>query len=426
MHKYKSLLATLCVIIICSMMLVTASCGADESEYVFTTIPPKSTTAFSGTAMNTASKNETTLPLSSIPTTRTQRRFAIDFTGKVAAKRTIEVEAKDIAGYNGMRNVTSKQIVLDMRAGATYSNYLDSRVANESAFKRTLLMMKVSGFNAIRLPVTFEYNIDKSTYKISESYMKKVQKAVDTITKYKMYCILSLQNEGGWIRTDTSYYSHDKKEFDAVWKQLASRFKSYSDYLLFEGYSELMNTTDNPTEKDYDNLNSYAQDFVNIVRNSGGNNEVRHIVISSYGSYSSGDPIDKLKVPTDISKNGKNKMIIDIHLSLPAAFVGVSYADENDWGTDSDKRTLEYQLYLIKYMFSDRLGLPVIIGKYGAADKNNTADRSLYASYFTATAYEDGMTCFWNDDGADFALYERTTGQPKFKEIINAIIMSIQ
>ena len=413
------------VLLAMTIILLTASCGADVYEYEHTTIPPITNTFISNTSttVGTAVQSSTVTNNSTVIGTAT-RKISFTYTGKVAQKQTIAVEADYLSGYSGMRDVTARQIVLDMRSGITISNFLDTTTKmSDTAFYSMVLSMKYSGFNAVRIPVNFEHHIDANTYTIDSDFLQQVQSAVDAVIKTKMYCILSLQNETGWLTTNSSGFSSTRKEFTEVWKQLASRFKSYSDYLLFEGYSELQSTNSEVTSSDYSNLNLLASAFVSTIRSSGGNNEVRHLIVSSYGSLSDSNALNNLSVPKD---SVKDKIIVDIHLSLPPSFVGIAYADENEWGTQSEKNTLDLQLYLIYYTMTAKRGYPVIIGKYGAADKNNTDVRALYASYFVSTAYENHMTCFWNDDGNVFRLYDRTTGKPAFNTIIQSIIMSIQ
>jgi endoglucanase len=45
-------------------------------------------------------------------------------------------------------------------------------------------------------------------------------------------------------------------------------------------------------------------------------------------------------------------------------------------------------------------GIPVIIGEFGAMNKNNEAARAQWAEFYISYAKSKGMKCFWWDNGA--------------------------
>jgi endoglucanase len=60
-------------------------------------------------------------------------------------------------------------------------------------------------------------------------------------------------------------------------------------------------------------------------------------------------------------------------------------------------------------------GVPVILGEFGAWDKNNTAERVKYAKYVVSSARQYGITCFWWDTGGDF----KTDSEAKASALLN-------
>jgi endoglucanase len=103
---------------------------------------------------------------------------------------------------------------------------------------------------------------------------------VDWIVKdYNMYCIINVHNDckgDNWL----SKGINAKNMFIKLWSQISNEFKNYDEHLLFE-------SMDNPSfynsEKDYDfeTLLILNQAFIDTVRNSGGNNKYRLLLISS-------------------------------------------------------------------------------------------------------------------------------------------------
>ena len=81
-------------------------------------------------------------------------------------------------------------------------------------------------------------------------------------------------------------------KYERRWTQLSDHFKNYSDYLMFEslnedgGWEEIWNRSSGEGDKElsFGILNDINQKFVDIVRNSGGNNKKRHLLIAGYNT----------------------------------------------------------------------------------------------------------------------------------------------
>lgn len=106
-----------------------------------------------------------------------------------------------------------------------------------------------------------------------------------------MVAIINIHHENEWIKqvpTD----SKAKEKFTSIWKQICERFEKYGDHLLFEpmneiGYDEIW-TPWSGSEADKAKALGYVNDlnqlFVDIVRNSGGNNAKRHLLVEIYNT----------------------------------------------------------------------------------------------------------------------------------------------
>lgn len=444
----KKLSSFLSIILCLSLILVIASCGEDDDfDIQFTTEPTLSTTA-KKTDPNT-NKSETTPDTtgvtnennSSAKITQTQK-FSVKIDGEFVYKQTIARKAEYLEGYNGMRDVTAKQILLDMGVGYNIANSLDSTsetgvmspemaetcAGNPTITKKFVQRVSLAGFGAIRLPINFSSHIlNKKTYEIDSKWLDRIKEIVDYIINARMYCIITLHNENSWLST----YKQSKStmtEFTAIWKQICAKFKNYNDKLLFQCFSDVYGKTSNsnPTQKDYDYINLLTSSFVKTVRASGGNNEVRHLVITTYGSQPDVEDMQQIKVPKDTICD---RIIVDIHFRYPPSFVGDVEGHNSvvDWGADSEKNTLNIQLFLIYYRLIEKLNCPVIIGQFYAADKDNDEARARYTSFLCKTAYQYGIICFWYDQGVSVnSIFDRNTGAPTHEIIVKTMLSAIR
>ena len=304
----------------------------------------------------------------------------------------------------------AKDAVKNMGVGWNLGNTLDANDASKTwttteqhetcwgqpVTKPELMkMMKEAGFNSIRVPVTWYQEMD-SDGNVNEAWMNRVKEVVDYVIDNGMYCILNVHHDTGdgnthWIHASSTNYNKNKAKFEKLWKQIAETFKDYDQHLLFEGYNEMLddnNTWNEPKNKTdgYKAINDYAKSFVTTVRNSGGNNASRNLIVNTYSASSTPNAMQNLDKPED-----SNHIIFQIH-SYP------------NWQTKSNaKNEIDNLISNIKAKLIDRA--PVIIGEYAtfttwpseidyyAKDK----EVALYAmDYLIKKTKENGIgTCYW-------------------------------
>ena len=304
----------------------------------------------------------------------------------------------------------AKDAVKNMGVGWNLGNTLDANDASKTwttteqhetcwgqpVTKPELMkMMKEAGFNSIRVPVTWYQEMD-SEGNVNEAWMNRVKEVVDYVIDNGMYCILNVHHDTGdgnthWIHASSTNYNKNKAKFEKLWKQIAETFKDYDQHLLFEGYNEMLddnNTWNEPKNKTdgYKAINDYAKSFVTTVRNSGGNNASRNLIVNTYSASSTPNAMQNLDKPEN-----SNHIIFQIH-SYP------------NWKTKSNaKNEIDNLISNIKAKLIDRA--PVIIGEYAtfttwpseidyyAKDK----EVALYAmDYLIKKTKENGIgTCYW-------------------------------
>lgn len=292
-----------------------------------------------------------------------------------------------------MRNITSQQLVEDMTFGWNLGNTLDVCQAdrdgdgkinehveagekvdetlwgNPKATKELFTSLKKNGVNAVRIPVTWRDHMD-SNGNIDREWMDRVQQVVDYAYSQGMYVIINVHHDGGgdpkfgaWIIEESQKdYNTFLKKYKNVWKQIAERFKNYSDYLIFESMNEVgFDTLYNKNKADaYNLINKINQDFVDIIRATGGNNAKRHLLIAGYYTDIERTCDSLYKMPDD--KAGR--CILSVHYYTPWDFCTCDR--KHTWGTNSEVWQMETLIGKMKKNFVDK-GIPVIIGEYAAS-----------------------------------------------------------
>lgn len=143
-----------------------------------------------------------------------------------------------------------------------------------------------SGFETLRVPVAWS-NLMSEDYTISGAYLERVKQIVNWALDAGMYVIMNLHYDSGWLENMPSDKENCMNKYKKIWTQLSEEFKDYGDYLIFEsqneelGWDSLWNRWTGSTEgkaESYDLVNEVNQTFVDIVRSSGGNNDLRHLL----------------------------------------------------------------------------------------------------------------------------------------------------
>ncbi|WP_084163056.1 glycoside hydrolase family 5 protein [Prevotella sp. RM4] len=254
-------------------------------------------------------------------------------------------------------------------------------------------MMKDAGFGAIRVPVTWYNHMDKDG-KVNAEWMKRVHEVVDYVINQGLYCIVNVHHDTGadgstfksWIKADEANYEQNKTRYENLWKQIAEEFKDYDEHLLFESYNEMLdklsswcfasyastNKYDAAVAKSaYNAINSYAQSFVTTVRNTGGNNATRNLVVNTYaaccGSGTWNDhlkePLSQLTIPTDPVAN---HLMVQVH-DYPNIANGIANVKK-----EIDDMMTAWNTHILSK------GIPMILGEWGTANVDEGDGKTDY------------------------------------------------
>ncbi|MFR1623515.1 MAG: glycoside hydrolase family 5 protein [[Eubacterium] siraeum] len=360
--------------------------------------------------------------------TSTSSTTAAEHTSKSTESSTDTTKASEnkpsqIAGK--MRNITSQQLVEDMTFGWNLGNTLDVCQAdrdgdgkinehveagekvdetlwgNPKATNELFTSLKKNGVNAVRIPVTWRDHMD-SNGNIDREWMDRVQQVVDYAYSQGMYVIINVHHDGGgdpkfgaWIIEESQKdYNTFLKKYKNIWKQIAERFKNYSDYLIFESMNEVgFDTLYNKNKADaYNLINKINQDFVDIIRATGGNNAKRHLLIAGYYTDIERTCDSLYKMPDD--KAGR--CILSVHYYTPWDFCTCDR--KHTWGTNSEVRQMETLIGKMKKNFVDK-GIPVIIGEY-AASGSDLSSCIFFIEKLNKLCSDYGIATFIWDSGS--------------------------
>ncbi len=332
------------------------------------------------------------------------------------------------------QNDDAQKIVDSIKVGWNLGNTLDcynitwsvtdfeTAWGNPKTTKKMIDTVRDAGFNAVRIPVSWNDHLDKEG-NIDSLWMQRVQQVVDYAVDDDLYVILNMHHDDyTWITP--IYYKEQEvtEKYVKVWSQIADRFKSYDTKLLFEGLNEprIIDSTDEwtgGTAEERDVINHLLQAFVDTVRKSGGNNSMRTLVITTQAASISEKALNGLVVPED-------DLILSIHSYAPWKFTSSEFKEEKQF-TEESKAELDAGFDMLYDKFVSK-GLPVIIGEFGAENKDNTADRAAYYAYYLTAAKQRNIPCFiWDNNNisgdGSYGILNRSECTWYYPEIIEAI-----
>ena len=306
------------------------------------------------------------------------------------------------------------QIKVGWNLGNTLESYdtgksgIDSETGwgNPKTTKEMIKKVKASGFNAVRIPVTWAEHMDETT--IQKEWLDRVQEVVDYAYDEGMFVILNMHHDDYiWFEPQPSSFNGDSTRLQYIWEQICERFADYGDRLLFEGMNEPRTVGSSMewmggTKEERSVVNQYQKVFVDTVRASGGNNAKRTLIVTSYAASAESIALNEMQVPT-----GKY-IIFSVHYYAPWKF---SEGTETAF-TDSGKSELDSKFEELEQKFIAK-GTPVIIDECGCVNSASDATRCDYYRYYVSAAKSHGIKCFIWDNGkmsgeSSFGLFNRS------------------
>lgn len=199
------------------------------------------------------------------------------------------------------RSLQASQIVSEMGAGWNLGNSLEASVngiPSETAWNNPTITpqliqkVKAAGFKTIRIPVSYLNYIGSAPgYTINSAWLDRVKAVVDYAYNEGLYVVINIHGDGfnsvqgSWLLVNSGNQTAIKQKYQKVWQQIANKFAGYGERLILESMNEVFDGNyGNPNLAYYANLNAYNQVFVDTVRQTGGNNSARWLLIPGWNT----------------------------------------------------------------------------------------------------------------------------------------------
>ncbi|MGG4555206.1 cellulase family glycosylhydrolase [Paenibacillus humicus] len=300
-----------------------------------------------------------------------------------------------------------------MQPGWNLGNSLDAVGADETAWgnpritKELIQNISAQGYKSIRIPVTWDSHIGAApNYQIEAAYLNRVQEVVQWALDANLYVMINVHHDSWlWISKMESQHDQVLARYNAIWRQIADKFKNSPNKLMFESVNEPRFTDGGTTDeaKQQKMLDELNVSFFNIVRNSGGQNATRPLVLSTLEASPTQERMTAL-YNTMTKLNDKN-LIATVHFYGFWPFsVNIAGYTKFDAETQNDITTTfdnVYNTFVAK-------GIPVVVGEYGLLgfDKNTgvieQGEKLKFFEFFAQYVKQKSISTMLWDNGQHF------------------------
>jgi len=324
------------------------------------------------------------------------------------SKGSLELQIEENVAISA--DESAADFVAKVKIGWNLGNTLDGSPnetswGNPKTTKEMITTIKNAGFNTIRIPVSWSSHAPKSSnYAINPTWMSRVKEVVDYAVDNNLYIILNSHHDNGIFKLYNNEIEDSKTALKSIWTQIANTFKDYDYNLIFEGLNEPRTINSEAewnggTSEERNNLNALHQLFVDTVRETGGNNEKRILMVPTYAASASSNAVSALTIPND-PQNDVKKIIVSIHSYVPNNFT-FPWGNAKTWSksNSSDTSSIISFFNSANSTFVSK-GIPVIAGEFGAVNKNNENARAEWAEYYVSYGKSKKIPCILWDNGS--------------------------
>ncbi|MFE7278054.1 cellulase family glycosylhydrolase [Streptomyces sp. NPDC057623] len=246
--------------------------------------------------------------------------------------------------------------------GNTYDAIPDETSWGNPPVARALLQkVRSQGFKSIRLPVTWGTHQGAAPdYRIDPAWMAKVRQVVDWALDENLYVMLNMHHDS-WMWVNNLSTDHDAvlARYRATWTQIAAEFRDYPARLVLESINEPQFSGTSGDDQNYRLLAELDRVFHAIVRESGGRNADRLLVLPTLYTNSEQGRLDALAAELADLRDPMVATTIHFYGWWPFS-VNINGYTRFDATSQQD---LTAQFDRVHNAFTAR-GIPVIVGEY--------------------------------------------------------------
>lgn len=290
---------------------------------------------------------------------------------------------------------------------------------NPETTKELIAFVKKCGFDSIRIPVTWAQHLgDAPDYTIDKAWLDRVNEVVDWVLQEDMKVIINVHHDDAfWLITDEAHKEKSKEILTKIWAQLCEKFKDYDENLVFETMNEprVEGAEDewngNPESREIVNYLNFAA--LKTIRNSGGKNAERFVLIPTYAASGLKENVRALELPDD------KRVLVSVHYYFGTAHQS-EFADNDHQWTDKEKREL-YKTFKIIHDCYIKKGYGVVKSEFGWTDRAHIENLAVNTRFYVELAEKLGFSCMVWDNGESFGLINRNELKEEYPEYIKAI-----
>ena len=255
--------------------------------------------------------------------------------------------------------------------------------------------LKRAGFDTVRVPIKFSAHTGGYTpYDISPDLFKRVDEVIDWAIIEGLQVIIDVHH---YEELMSNPYAHEKR-LEAMWKQIAYRYATAPDNLMFELINE---PNDKMTIAKTDALN---QRLLRIVRE---HNPRRWVIIGSAGWGG----MDAL---LDSNPPREPFVMTTFHYYDPFEFThqGATWITHANYPVGVKWTGLSHEQAAIRRdldkaaAWRDKTGLPMLLGEFGAIGKADNVSRAAWAEVVRVESENRNIGwCYW-EWGTGFPAYD--------------------
>ncbi|TNH31733.1 cellulase [Micromonospora orduensis] len=284
--------------------------------------------------------------------------------------------------------------VAAMQPGWNLGNTLDA-IPDETAWGNPLVTqallrkVKSEGYNSIRIPITWSnHHGPAPAYTIDQVWLSRVRQVVDWALAEGLYVLVNLHHDSWqWINGYPGDRTTVMNRYTALWTQIATTFRNHSSKLTFESINEPQFTGTSGDAQSDEVLRDLNVAFVRLVRQSGGNNASRLLVLPTLYTNSNQAQLDALS--TTINQLGDRNIAATVHFYGWWPFsVNIAGGTRYDSNVEQD---MVDGFDRVANTFVAR-GIPVIVGEWALLSYDYTRpgiiERGEVLKYVEAVGYQ--------------------------------------
>ena len=318
---------------------------------------------------------------------------------------------------------------------------LETAWGNPKTTRQMISAIRAGGIKTMRVPVSWHDHVSGTDDRIDKAWLDRVCEIVGWCLDEDMFVQLNTHHDivDGFLVPGDAGFPRAKAFMENVWGQLAETFRDVDgEKLLFESMNEIrMRGEKYEWTPDYENpgcvtamenINRLNEAFLKTVRNEGGENAQRYLIIPGYSTSTEGVCWDGFRLPED---SAQGRLLVASHVYSPAHFAFYLKDGDNLTVFDPDDRAFTAPLDERLEKLYDKFvknGIPVTINEFGAVDKDNDPERTKCLGYTVAKARSLGIQCCYWDNGKlkeygdGMAIFDRNTCTFVHREMLDVML----